>query len=641
MVQQSTEKSCVRCQEIYRILQDHISDQHHYFSNNDTVLNNVLLNILSLMINKTSPLQSTLADQYSEFQSIHLPTQALSVDKNEDEPSKIYSEKYENSSDVSRSSKLDNNHEVLNNQVTFQQNSFYSSVSAKGKSEQSKNIALSTLGNMPQSNKSQSFSGTNYDFPFLLNTSDIQPTFISPDGYLTHMGLSLLLGNQSKQNFTGKSDHLDIADILVNKMPIPSLNKAFDSSLLSTLYLHQLGVTQSSVGVNDVFNFPDLSNADENSSNYASQNATLHQLLNRHKQISELIESMNNQTRKKYLTKDYQGKSFSHPEESSSSISNIPMFNLDLNSKPLSDFTKINDNVMSDQMPVKTLFNSSDSEINSSIHSNVSLSSLQSLILETAKEVDEDESKASEPSSKNCSVNYSVIQAMSPVKGDPGESHRPKVLYKCSDCGVTFSVLATLQHHAKTHNAATEICNFCRLEFNNRNDYHQHLITHRGEDNILVCQYCAKMFTSKGEFSKHIGTHTQRRPYVCSHCQKAFRDPGSLTKHERIHTGELPFVCSVCDRGFAEKSSLRKHSRTHSGEKPYKCNQCPKAFSISGNLQRHMFIHNGERPFKCYLCMKTFNNPSHLRRHIKNLHQKLNDKQLHETPDDTEENEAC
>ena len=682
MLQQTSEKSCSRCQEIYNTLQDHISDQHHYLSNNDTVLNSVLLNILSLMINKTQPpLPATLVDHFSmsPFQSIHLTPSSASgfLKKNESKESKVCFEKFGTSSGVSLAAQTEilNNHQIINNQISFQQNSLVPLGLTKGKDEQTKINTLNSLGNnsLPESTKNQNFGASSFDFPFLIQPSDLQSTFIAPDGYLTHMGLSLLLGNQAKQSITGKSDHLDIADILVNKMPIPSLNKAFDSSLLSTLYLHQLGVTQHSVGGSEVFNFPNFSNIDEISASHAAQaqNATLHQLLNRHKQISELIESMNDQTKKRTPAKDYCEKSnsfsaFTHPEESSSSISSIPPLmklekNIlgDNNKLPLSDFGKINENreTVCDKTPMKTLFNlkmqnnqtdillnSESNEVNASMHSNVSLSSLQSLILETAKEVDEEENKRVElSSSKNCpeKPNYTIIQASTPEKGDiPAESvsNRPKVLYKCRECGVTFSVLATLQNHAKTHTAAAiETCSFCHLEFNNLSDYHQHLVTHRGEDNIFVCQLCTKIFSSKGEFSKHITAHTQRRPYTCSHCQKAFRDPGSLTKHERIHTGELPFVCTVCDRGFAEKSSLRKHLRTHSGEKPYKCDQCPKAFSISGNLQRHMFVHNGERPFKCFNCMKAFNNPSHLRRHIKNLHQKLADKKVHKLTNDVEE----
>lgn len=275
------------------------------------------------------------------------------------------------------------------------------------------------------------------------------------------------------------------------------------------------------------------------------------------------------------------------------------------------------------------------------------ITTLQGIIVEAPSKADNLNMSGAESSvTANIARAYSGLTTMVPLPEyntgtDTMESgsanvsiQTPKVLYRCEHCGVTFSVLSTLQNHIKReHSEKSEFCNFCQLSFQNHEEYYTHIASHRGEESILTCQYCAKIFTSDGDFKKHLAKHTQRRPYICGHCQKAFRDPGSLAKHERIHTGEQPFVCEICHRGFAEKSSLRKHSRVHSGEKPYKCTECDKSFSISGNLQRHMFIHSGEKPFRCTLCTKAFNNPSHLRRHIKNLHNKVESTTTTETPE--------
>lgn len=223
---------------------------------------------------------------------------------------------------------------------------------------------------------------------------------------------------------------------------------------------------------------------------------------------------------------------------------------------------------------------------------------------------------------------YDTLRTDSDSVSQPKES---KVLHSCNVCGVTFTVLSTLEAHMKTHsNQKIEECMYCHQIFSDNDEYFKHIASHCGEENIIRCPHCPKIFTSKGDYTKHVTSHTQNRPYQCSHCKKSFKDPGSLIKHERIHTGEQPYVCEICKRGFAEKSSLCKHMRTHSGEKPYKCDQCDKSFSISGNLHRHLFIHTGQRPFKCTICSKAFNNASHLKRHIKNIHQKESNKNVPE-----------
>ena len=176
------------------------------------------------------------------------------------------------------------------------------------------------------------------------------------------------------------------------------------------------------------------------------------------------------------------------------------------------------------------------------------------------------------------------------LKGDTGSD---KSTYKCEVCAQLFRSSLGLQKH---------------LEF------------HTDDGQHYTCTICFQPFKEAKSLEDHIALHMRKRPHKCTFCPKAFRDPGSLQKHVRVHTGEKPYKCTSCYQSFAEYSSLRKHLRVHTGEQPYRCQYCSKAFSISGNLQRHVLIHTGERPYKCSFCPKAFNNPSHLRRHVKNLH---------------------
>ena len=167
---------------------------------------------------------------------------------------------------------------------------------------------------------------------------------------------------------------------------------------------------------------------------------------------------------------------------------------------------------------------------------------------------------------------------------------------------------------------STYKCEVCAQLFRSSLGLQKHLEFHTDDGQHYTCTICFQPFKEAKTLEDHIALHMRKRPHKCSFCPKAFRDPGSLQKHVRVHTGEKPYKCTSCYQSFAEYSSLRKHLRVHTGEQPYRCQYCSKAFSISGNLQRHVLIHTGERPYKCSFCPKAFNNPSHLRRHVKNLH---------------------
>ena len=167
---------------------------------------------------------------------------------------------------------------------------------------------------------------------------------------------------------------------------------------------------------------------------------------------------------------------------------------------------------------------------------------------------------------------------------------------------------------------STYKCEVCAQLFRSSLGLQKHLEFHMDDGQHYTCTICFQPFKEATTLDDHIAQHMRKRPHKCKYCPKAFRDPGSLQKHVRVHTGEKPYKCTSCYQSFAEYSSLRKHLRVHTGEQPYHCQYCDKAFSISGNLQRHVLIHTGERPYKCSFCPKAFNNPSHLRRHVKNLH---------------------
>lgn len=730
----TTSKSCKKCQDIYAILNAHILTEHATMTGNDGILNNVLLNMLSLMITNgnqiasTEPPHSSNNGNINRCQTVPMSVISRATDKLTSDAENMTQATFVSvatplNSTPSFSNDISSSQAELTTRLNFQPdlltNLFTNTALSKGDfnstQEYRANLEPAKLLQMPS-----------IELPFILpNPTELSSTtgLFTSDGTLTTAGLSLLLANQAKgDQGSGKSD-LDVADILINKMPIPSLNKGLDSSLLqlSTLYLQQLAlnqqeqernqqlelderqeipITEVATSINANFTTNELANAvkfakiNQGQTSVASkattnQGESLKQLIVRHRQISGLIEAMSkkhkNQEKAMYKT-DMQATIQTTPgyaisqnvtethlpsiavvsrtigESKTIPVSILPTVSTALHDLPSSAYvtssasktmtpgrlviaagsvSETDDLNVRKSIPVVLENATTENLLNFlRIQNKVVNSATSEIQFVKQKSPVRDEDYIPVLSSESASDGelesgrkrkYSSVTMVPMSQYDPNNPNieplpsrvvpETKVLYKCDVCSVTFSVLATLQAHMRTHvSDKTQTCNYCQLSFTDQDKYFEHIASHRGEENVHRCQFCPKIFTSKGDYNKHITKHTQKRPYLCAHCQKAFRDPGSLTKHERIHTGEQPYVCSVCGRGFAEKSSLRKHLRIHSGEKPYKCDQCDKSFSISGNLQRHIFIHTGQRPFKCTQCPKAFNNPSHLRRHIKNLH---------------------
>jgi len=688
-------KSCGDCQNAFKQLQQHISI--HMLTGAEGVIGNVILSLLSLLIpENTNHLK-------------HLTQTVPVISKPPEKHITVIQDTVSDNStaDATRNVISSFSNEFSNSNLQAVQSDLQSLPTiipistSDGKIKEDSASKVATL---------QQISNL-FEFPLLLpqaneiQNENIANSLLNADGTLTPIGLSLVLSNQSTRgNVAGKSEMDDVADILVNKMPIPSL-KGLDSQQFSTLYLQQLALSQlqtltSSIessttsvqSMQDTSSLSKESNFDEFQNNRnkpaSIQNndhtSSFKHILERHKQIHGLIEAMNTKTKIEASKPQVAGSSRNEDpdilEDSLNSVLDDP--NLTSSKQKVSILTETSGRKT--QVPVlladdhtilasvqSTSTNDEQIEDENEVHfskekkttdASINLANLQNLISETSKRLEESSistSKHGIMSQQGIKVNIapsesnkfplasfqSILVGVSKSKGEVGlavklkaptriekevptysgteEPVEPKPLYKCDQCGVTFSVLSTLTSHIKNiHSEKVEFCNYCQISFSSHEDYFMHLATHRGGEHVYHCQFCDKVFTSNGEYRKHVTTHTQKRPYSCGHCQKPFRDPGSLAKHERIHTGEQPFVCQVCKRGFAEKSSLRKHSRVHSGEKPYKCEHCDKSFSISGNLQRHMLIHTGKRPFKCTVCDKAFNNPSHLKRHIRNLHSK-------------------
>ncbi|XP_007910548.1 zinc finger protein 814-like isoform X1 [Callorhinchus milii] len=188
-------------------------------------------------------------------------------------------------------------------------------------------------------------------------------------------------------------------------------------------------------------------------------------------------------------------------------------------------------------------------------------------------------------------------------------------LYKCAECGQSFTHSGNFQRHQRSHKGERPYeCTECGKNFTTSGELKVHQRSHTGEK-PYECTECGKSFTQSGDLQRHQRSHTGERPYKCAECRKSFTTSGHLQIHHRSHTGERPYRCADCGKSFTTSGHLQRHQRSHSAERPYKCIDCGKRFTQSGNLQRHQRSHTRERPYNCIDCGKSFNSKQYLQGH--------------------------
>ena len=194
----------------------------------------------------------------------------------------------------------------------------------------------------------------------------------------------------------------------------------------------------------------------------------------------------------------------------------------------------------------------------------------------------------------------------------------------CHLCGKSFSSVAVLNKHLKTHNKSEVFkCPHCDMIFDEILALKQHKLSHQALDfsqtggiKTISNHTLQEVFK---EIQVHEEGHPSGLPYKCGICNKRFRKLKSVRRHVRvIHMKEedKSFVCSVCKRGFTLGAALRTHMRLHTKAKPYRCRICHKQFRQVGHIKDHL-LHHGKPHLECAICKKMFKSRGSLRRHVR------------------------
>lgn len=142
--------------------------------------------------------------------------------------------------------------------------------------------------------------------------------------------------------------------------------------------------------------------------------------------------------------------------------------------------------------------------------------------------------------------------------------------YKCSTCGVGFTMYGNLRRHTLVHAGLVHTCTTCGRDFRHR----QNLVTHQ------------RRYHDRS--NKRTSSVNVRR-YECRDCGRLCRNETMLNRHMTSHAGENEkalLVCRICGKSFTALRYLTLHSVVHR-DKMIQCCFCSKKFTFQAHYIAH------------------------------------------------------
>ena len=148
--------------------------------------------------------------------------------------------------------------------------------------------------------------------------------------------------------------------------------------------------------------------------------------------------------------------------------------------------------------------------------------------------------------------------------------HSGRKGFKCDKCPATFAWKSNLWRHKFVHTKAQlSTCNVCHKQFADKYILRKHRLIHDRPQQQNKCPFCDLTFSLVANLKNHLRSHKGENldqgpanasaeqasaylPHACSLCSAVLANKWSLKKHMMIHTDDRPYRCNIdgCDAAF-------------------------------------------------------------------------------------------
>ncbi|CAL1298743.1 unnamed protein product [Larinioides sclopetarius] len=103
----------------------------------------------------------------------------------------------------------------------------------------------------------------------------------------------------------------------------------------------------------------------------------------------------------------------------------------------------------------------------------------------------------------------------------------------------------------------------------------------------LSCLICKKSFNTHLSYLIHKRSH-ESKPFKCTLCRIGYENRQSFLNHmKKLHPEVDPFICdySGCEQNFKTQKLLETHHKMH---RKYMCKYCKKLFAKKYHMKKHI-----------------------------------------------------